>query len=300
MQLHPMLLKLQARLALKGFWQTALLTAFAAGILVTASQTALQLSMTDAIASYWALLNQGYPLEYVVSKVNYALFILPAALYLLSLFLTPALQMGLKRFYMLRLLGQDAPFITVFSRMGIFFKAFLLAFLIQLKVFLWGLLGLLPLVAIYLVFPGIQSNLLEILAYPSSIAIMVLALLAYCRHAMAPFAMADDPGLGVLNAIRYSKGRMKGFKSAFIMVQFSFLGWFLLRMLLPPLLISTVGPVFSMVFELFVDLALAVYMMASYTAFYLARCKSSPISGETGSEISLETTVDKSNDNEQP
>jgi len=50
-------------------------------------------------------------------------------------------------------------------------------------------------------------------------------------YSMAPFILADNPGMKPLKAITASKRMMKGYKWRFFCLQFSFIGWACLAVL---------------------------------------------------------------------
>ena len=284
MELHPMLLRFKARKALKGHWQTALVAAFAAGLFNTLYQVAVKVkvdmnALRDQAVDF---LTYGQPIRFDLSQL-----VLPGIFYVLALLLTPPLQLGLRQFYLMRLRGEEAPFAVIFSRMGIFFKALGLDVLIQLRILLWSLLGLSPLL-LMLFMPNLSPNLVLALLWPSVIASVVLMFMAVYRYVLAPFAMAEEPSLSVIQAIRLSKGWMKDHKAAFLMVQLGFFGWMMLRTLIPFALYQQLNPVLTTMIELFADLALSVYMMTAYAAFYQARVQTPPKTEENTFEAYIE------------
>ncbi|MDL2214357.1 DUF975 family protein [Clostridia bacterium OttesenSCG-928-O13] len=112
---------------------------------------------------------------------------------------------------------------TLFSRFYNFGKAFLLQLAMSLFTFLWSLL---------FVIPGI---------------------LAAYSYAMAPYLMAQNPNLGVFEAITLSKNMMRGNRWRLFCLQLSFIGWYFLGAL-------TMGIGFLWVMP---------YEGAAVTAFYL-------------------------------
>lgn len=135
-----------------------------------------------------------------------------------------AVKLGLIR-YNLDLLTQENPpaFRTLFSRMSIFGRALGLRLMTGILTGLWSLL---------FVIPGIVA--------------------AY-RYALAPYLMAENPEMGVMEAISQSKALMNGNKWRLFCLQLSFIGWGLLSGLT-----LNIG-----------NLWLAPYRNAAETAFYL-------------------------------
>ena len=136
-----------------------------------------------------------------------------------------AVELGYNRFNVkLYDAGAKPNIADLFSQFSIFGKALGLRVLIALKIFAWSLL---------LIVPGI---------------------IAFYQYAMAPYLMAENPSLGVTEAIDQSKKLMDGHKWRLFCLGFSFIGWLLLACLT-----CGVGFVF-----------LAPYIKAASTAFYLS------------------------------
>ena len=110
----------------------------------------------------------------------------------------------------------------LFGQFDRFGDGFCLAFLSGLYVFLWSLL---------LVIPGIIATL---------------------KYSMAPFIMAENPGMTASQAITASKELMDGHKAELFFLDLSFFGWMVLN-------IFTLG---------IGSFWLNPYMNAAYAAFY--------------------------------
>ena len=262
------LLRFNARKALKGHWQTALLTAFTAGLFVTVFQVAFLPRLNNTAADFLSLIGQGDSIEAFISQMDWAQWIPVLVLYAVSLVFTPALDMGMSVYYLLRLEDKAAAFRTLFCRMGIFFKALVLNLLINAKILLWGAGAMAVFIwPIYLV-PGFMSGLALWLANLAPIAALAAGGMAYYRHVLAPIVMAEFPAFTVKAAVRFSKRYMRGRKKSFFLTQLSFAGWFALSLLLSGVLTELLGDVISLAAGLFADLALSVYMRATYTSFY--------------------------------
>lgn len=142
-----------------------------------------------------------------------------------------AVRQGLCQFN-INLIKKDAPaeFNVLFSKFSNLGKCFLLNLAMWLLIFAWSLL---------LIIPGI------IAAY---------------RYAMAPYIMAQNPDIGVMDAIGQSKELMRGHKGRLFWLSLTFIGWVLLSVL-------TFGIGF---------LWLNPYMEAAQAAFYLERTDQLP------------------------
>lgn len=146
------------------------------------------------------------------------------ALAVIQLLIGGAIDLGLKR-YNLDLLTRENPpaFATLFSRFCIWGRAFGLQLMTSLLTFLWSLLFIIP------------------------------GIVATYRYALAPYLMAENPDMGVMEAIGRSKELMMGNKWRLFCLQLSFIGWNLVCVL-------TLGIGY---------LWLAPYQNAAETAFYL-------------------------------
>lgn len=126
-----------------------------------------------------------------------AFFFVLASFYSIVVFLIGgAADLGLKN-YNIRMLreGTQPPFGMLFSRFAIFGRALLLQLAMALFIFLWSLLFIIP------------------------------GIVASYRYAMAPYLMAENPELGVLEAINLSKQMTFGHKGRLFFLHLSFIGW---------------------------------------------------------------------------
>lgn len=134
-----------------------------------------------------------------------------------------AVELGHNKYYVDLCQNGEPGVGTLFSRFSIFLRALGLRLFTSLFVLLWTLL---------LIIPGI---------------------IASYRYAMAPYIMAQDPTVGIREAVDRSKQMMQGRKWQLFCLQFSFIGWALLCAL-------TLGVG---------NLWLRPYMQAATAAFYL-------------------------------
>lgn len=234
MIISPYVFKTRALRALKGNWQTALLVSFFASLPYTVVQVfqATQLPDVSRMLSLEAA-------QAAVAAVPAQTWMLLGLLGGLSLVLTPVLSLGCNHYFLERLHGREPGFAGLFARMGVFFKALALYLLIYVKTFLWSLL---------LVVPGIMAAM---------------------RYSLAPLYLAEDPSLGVLEALRKSKQAMQHQKLSMFMLQLSFVVWLFAAMLVE-MLLAGMSPVIALVASQFIQLAMATYLNASVAGFYLA------------------------------
>lgn len=137
-----------------------------------------------------------------------------------------AVDLGLKRYNILLVQGGQQPTLgTLFSRFSIFGRALLLRLATALFIFLWTLLFIIP------------------------------GIIAGYRYAMAPYIMANNPEVGVLEALGRSKALMAGHKGRLFCLDVSFIGWYIVGALTLGIGFLWIGP----------------YVGASRAAFFLAR-----------------------------
>lgn len=132
-----------------------------------------------------------------------ALFVMLASVFaiygIITLIFGGAVTLGLCQ-YNIDLVGRRTPpsLNTLFSRFSVLGKAFLLQLAIGFFTFAWALLFIIP------------------------------GIVASYRYSMAPFLMAQNPNLGVMEAINLSKQMMAGHKGRLFCLDFSFIGWMFL------------------------------------------------------------------------
>ena len=86
-----------------------------------------------------------------------------------------------------------------------------------------------------------------------SLLFVIPGLIAVYRYAMAPYILAENPDIGVMEAIDLSKQMMMGNKLRLFFLGLSFFGWMLLGVVTGGIALLWVAP----------------YIEAAYTAFYL-------------------------------
>jgi len=267
--LNPVILRMAARKSLKGHWQTALIAAFTAGIFVTLFQIAFTLRLNEALSGLYALFNGNMTLAEFTAGFFAINWMMPLIALGLMIIVSPFLQLGMIRYYLLRL--KNAPssaFSVIFSAAPFFFKALGLNLFINMKIGLWGLLAAVPAVALTFIIPMDASAAAFILYVPSA----VLMLAAYYRYILAPYALAEDTATGIREAVRMSSKKMKGNKRQCLIIHIGFAGWYFLLVLLSSFLPDIVGAVLSLAVTLFAELMLSVYIGSTFAAYYLYRC----------------------------
>lgn len=241
MFLTSYIFKSKAVRALKGNWQTALIVSFIAALPSTVNSLlrSTQLPDISSVLSYEDLLAAS---QTITPETLWLL----AAVGIATFLITPMLSVGCYNYFIHRIQGKELGVAGVLSRAKSFGRALLLYLMMYVRIFLWTLL---------LVVPGIVAAL---------------------RYSMAPYYLAEDPGLTPAEAIRKSKETMADKKLSLFMLIFSFVGWALMALAVQILLIS-ISVILAMVAYQFVELFRVTYMNASVTAFYLAASRTEGI-----------------------
>ncbi|MGN0702254.1 MAG: DUF975 family protein [Lentihominibacter sp.] len=162
------------------------------------------------------------------------------------LLVTGALELGLSMYFLAVFRMHKVHVADVFLGFEHYLKALGLFFFMNLFIFLWTLLFIVP---------GIISSI---------------------RYSQAFFILADDPSKGIRQCMNESKMMMKGNCSKYFLLSLSFIGWLLLSMI-PASIVESIGStvsnnevivsLFAIAGTLFV-VPVTVYMFSTYTGFY--------------------------------
>ncbi|RDB59260.1 hypothetical protein C1879_03105 [Paraeggerthella hongkongensis] len=245
--MHASQIRALARSVLRGMWGVALVVTLVAVIMGDVNVAVLP-SFTVQVGEAFYTVGSSDGFQYL-ARIPFAFEPAPFAFELafaepsgflsvvvgiygvVVLIIGGAVRQGLCQFN-INLIKKDAPaeFNVLFSKFSNLGKCLLLNLAMWLLIFAWSLL---------LIIPGI------IAAY---------------RYAMAPYIMAQNPDIGVMDAIGQSKELMRGHKGRLFWLSLTFIGWVLLSVL-------TFGIGF---------LWLNPYMEAAQAAFYLERTDQLP------------------------
>ena len=206
-----------------GRWFQVILVSFLASLFGASLSQSGSISFNTNTADLTGILNTLPPIVRDLFAGIIAAILTFALMYSLFIFLFQGtIQVGYCRYLLNIESNQPAGIRDLFSYFHIFGKTFVLNLLRGIYVALWSML---------FVFPGIVA--------------------AY-RYAMAPFILAENPGMTANEAITASKERMRGRKFDLFVLDLSFIGWNLLSLLTLGLLNLWVTP----------------YRNCAYTAFY--------------------------------
>lgn len=244
MFLTSYIFKSKAVRALKGNWQTALIVSFIAGLPATL-QMVLSSVQLPVLPSFSDLLNWDAVAAFARQIPAQTVWVVSIA-GAVSFIITPVLTMGSNYYFIKRLQGEDLGVLGVLSRRKLFFRALLLSVLMAVRIFLWGLLFIVP------------------------------GYIASLRYSMAPYFLAEDPDLTPTQAIEKSKAVMADKKLSYFVLLLSFIGWWFMANFVQIMLISF-GPIIALVAAQFVELFRITYTNASVSAFYLAASRAGGI-----------------------
>lgn len=254
-----------ARASMKGFWGTAIGIGIVTSLIISAATGVLS-AITSALTagsaySFFSLMQEAmyygdFP-SYAVAGMLPGMVIGGLLSSFGSLLISAPLDLGQRQFYLNVVTRQDRPaFENLFSKFKMFGPAFLLHLLMQIFIYLWSLLCVVP------------------------------GIIAQYRYAMAPYLMVQNPHLKPMDAINASKQMMKGHKGRLFCLELSFIGWILL--MIAPLYIAVIvmavgaanqntgaivtGVIFvllALIVTIVVSLFITPYITAARTAFYL-------------------------------
>lgn len=216
-----------ARAKLSGNWGRSVLVTFLAGLL-GATGSGGGSAGSSGMEEYISDPEMATVLAIIISSA--------AVIALVMLIVGSAVELGHNRYYISLVAENKKEEVGIlFSRFHIFGKALGLRLFIGLKVMLWSLLFIIP------------------------------GIIAAYRYVLAPYIMAENPDVGIREAVEKSKELMKGHKWRYFCLEFSFIGWALLCVL-------TLG---------IGILWLAPYQYTAFTAFYYDRTgRSIPLAGQ--------------------
>ena len=272
----------KALVALKGRWQPALLVALIVNLptmlmqgfsMFTGNDLMDRLGAFIVSASRDGVLTQQTLLQEINTIVASTAFWLIRGLEILAMLVTPCLSLGMYKWLMDLLHGEEQPVNAVFSRLRLFLKAIGLQLLIILKVLLWTLPGLAVMFIVML--PVLRAGTTQAqldamtavqgMSFLPMLLMIVPGVIAALRYALSEYIMAEKPESKIRFCVSHSKELMKDQKKNLFFLMTSFLLWYLLELLIA----SFLSGVLSLVFQMFAGLVLSVYVTCSISVFYL-------------------------------
>lgn len=279
------ILRLKARQALAGHWQTALVVMLAASLPGWIAQVASLMQGGGLQQQLMAILMYGngqqladpnYLLKLVEQQLG-ASRLITNVLSVAAFLVTPLFTLGMLRFFLELLRGRkDQGWTAVFALAKTGLKGLGLELLMGLKMLLWALPGLGCMALLILVVSITEGAspygvswmfTLMIVCYVGAI---VPPIIAYFRYALSMFYLADHPDWRCRDCLKASIRSMAHQKLNLLLLRLSFLGWTLLISMVSNMALYMLGTVLYQVIYLGLSLALSVYVNCSLCAFYLA------------------------------
>lgn len=226
-------------------------------------ERAIALAGEDEQAALTALEEIGDGMKRFVAE-KWPLMALTGAI---TLLFGPVLTLG-QNHAMLRVLrGEEITAATVLVRLPLFFKAIGLELMKLLRILLWELPGL----AVMTLGAGLSFivPLLGMLVMIGGMALtFVMVVRAMYSLRLATYVMAEEPEVGISEALHRSTRRMNGRRMELFGLEISFLGWRLLYIMVQALLLGMLGSVIGYTLSLFVSFMLQMYIYMTEAAFY--------------------------------
>ncbi len=303
------ILRLKARQALAGHWQTALVVMLAASLPGWIAQVASLMQGGGLQQQLMAILMYGngeqladpnYLLKLVEQQLG-ASRLITNVLSVAAFLVTPLFTLGMLRFFLELLRGRkDQGWTAVFALAKTGLKGLGLELLMGLKMLLWALPGLGCMALLILVVSitegaspyGVSWMFTlkldgvpiagSVKASPYGVSWMftlmivcyvgaiVPPIIAYFRYALSMFYLADHPDWRCRDCLKASIRSMAHQKLNLLLLRLSFLGWTLFISMVSNMALYMLGTVLYQVIYLGLSLALSVYVNCSLCAFYLA------------------------------
>ena len=277
------LLRLKARNALRGHWQTALLMMMLGSLVSWAAQAVSTIQGNTVLQQLTLAMQQVSDTDFItpdfwtdiLSKQFGTSRLLANLLSLLAVLVAPMFTLGYIQ-YFLNLLrgGEEQRWTAVFSCASSWLKGLGLELWMFLKTMAWALPGLAGLFAVMLISVNVQSlsgygaSWLVTLSIVCYVGAIVPSVMAFFRYALSMYYLVDHPDWRIRDCVAASKKAMANQKMNLFFMYISFIGWSLLISLLSNLIFTMFGQVLYLVVNLALNLALSVYQMCSVCAFY--------------------------------
>ena len=271
------LARLHARRALRQNFSTALLISFLSELPSLLAQVFGLLAVSPLLDELITRLYTGdtayfrqmanWNVDDVLMRIDHTWALLAGICVLLTVFL-PCLRLGALNSQLKLLRGEEISPADILSRLGTFFRAIGLTLWRSLWVFLWSLPGFGVSVLSALVSLNAQPGSFGASFGAQSLSFLALALTvvlvgwAEVRYFFSDCAMADDPTLGPVRAMRESRRIAKGNVSRVLFMLLAFVAWYLLRYLITGFLAGVVGQVLSL-------------MLSAVLTLYISACTAS-------------------------
>ncbi len=244
-------LRFIARERLRGNWGTAIVSCLIVYLILNGTSILYSLiQLPTSLESLTEAMRYGYdeaPSSYygsITSFISYMLMLFSA---LVNFIFGGVFTHGLASFF-LNIIRKKASIANIFDGFKKFSECFLSALLIGIFTLLWFFLFFIPLAIILIIFSIALSNspsisnfgnnayggiiLFVILMLLLDIIIIICFALVLFRYAFVYYLIKDCKKTNPLNYIRQSKIMMRGKYFKFLLLNLSFIGWYILCFLL--------------------------------------------------------------------
>lgn len=225
--------------------------------------------------------------------------------FLYSLLFANPLTVGHNRFYLDARMG-NAQVGNVFSQLssGKYGNTVKTMFLYDLKLWLWGLFTVIPVIYFVASAVNIASSAenLNIFDYEELysftmqlLGIIMLAFLLYCiciipqvikrlSYTMVPYLLAENPQMSQKRAFEISVNTMNGEKAHYFGLQLSFIGWYILAGLAGGIVGQFAGESLGSIVTIIGMVFLYPYVFATYAEFYCCMREKAMATGTASSD----------------
>ena len=222
--------KRRARAAMRGAYPHPMLVSLVYILVTTVLTNVIMYFVSDPFSMAYAYLLEGrydpmLVMQTVFTPQRTGLYILLQIV--LSLYLC-VMNFGYFS-YGLRLARWEQPgYRNLLDGFALVWRVILQSILIALFTTLWGLLAMVPAIAVLIAATITQNLGLLSLGLGLMLVAVVVEIAVSYRYRLAVYFLLDNPGMGALESISRSKRAMKGWKWDMFVLDLSFLGWAIL------------------------------------------------------------------------
>ena len=232
MPINRRLLKQEARSAMRAARPGALFMTLMYLLLTNCLNLVVGLFVDNPVYQIQALIQAGLdPWRSVLLALGQtgmiALFV-----HILLLLYGFVMDFGYRRWALRVSRGEECAVSDLVAGFGMPGRTVVLGLLTTLLYILWYLAAFLPALMLLVIFLMLLSYVGTIFVLPVLVGAAILFLLKTSQYALAPCCLAASPQEGPLAAIRRSRVLMLGRCGSYLVLMLSFLGWYLLSVLL--------------------------------------------------------------------
>ncbi len=235
MELNRKEMKLAAKAAMgetkPRYWRVTLVYVLLTTVLVSV----VNLFTDNPLADYTELVAQGYdPTAAMAYAFSGSSVMISIFLSILLILYSAVMGFGYSVWSLRISRHGEAGYATLLDGFGMAGRVILMNLLIGVYALLWGLAIMVPAVIIIMLAMNFISSfgvsiVIAVVVYLVALVFYVIVLL---RYSLAPYVLIDAPESGVNACIRRSKQLMHGNTKFYFVLGLSFLGWYLLLVLI--------------------------------------------------------------------